>query len=440
MSNFQSFNSLCFDSKHKPNQLLSVQPLTFEGAFKDVYIIRIQDSSKRYFHGLNIPGATYNSFLFKHNATEWTLIDSCKEEFSDIYIATITRIVEDLSNLTRIIIQHSEWDRSSAVADIYNCCPNAAIFGGENCLKAMKKFYPSLANARFVTFKNGHQEELESGFVQTFVPTPLLHWAESTMTLLTDKESNQSILFSCDTFSTYLHQEACFVDEFKDKYGEQHFNNSIIEYFASLFSCYRVAVKQFLGKFKTFHNVVAIANGSGPIFRKQEDIDSVLALYNDMANYKKTERLISILYDTNFNSTAISCEVLANQLRMHGYQVYIYRLSAYENLAWAKSVLFSEAVVLACATVNNTYQPFVAAAVTYLGSLDLFKKTPVAILTHYGWNGHICAKKLEKLLSEYDVTQICEPLGVQWRADDADLEKIHEFAKTIITQLKKSDE
>lgn len=422
-----TFNHASYDPRRVASHPFKIPIYSFEAPFDKIKIIRIQDYNERYFHGVQINGTSYNSFVFEHSPGEWTVVDSCKDDFADIYVASVKEIVGDLNKVTRIICHHSEWDHSSSIVHLYQLTPNATIVASPNCIVAMKRFFPALQHARWESWKNGLVTEF-GDFRLTFVHTPLLHWSDSAVSKLDHLPSGKGLFFSMDIFGAHIAGEEVFMDEYKKEHGYSNWRSEASEYYANTVSCYRLQTKQTLAKLPSFGAIDIIANAHGPIYRRSEDIVDVVKLYTSFANNERTENKITIYYDTNFNSTGISCEVVAARLRARGMKVKLIRFSAFDKAFWGREAVDTEAFIFASATLNNSCQPYVAMGINYLGSLDLVKKMPCAILTHYGWNEKVCAKKMRTLLEMEGAQFPIDDCHIQWRADDTDIPRLEQFA------------
>src|SRR4030042_5374919 len=77
-------------------------------------------------------GTTYNSYFI--NAGKKTLIEVAKEKFWDTYIEKL-RSVTDPSEISYIILDHTEPDHSGSLKFLLEIAPSATVVGSGNAIR-----------------------------------------------------------------------------------------------------------------------------------------------------------------------------------------------------------------------------------------------------------------------------------------------------------------
>lgn len=431
-----TFNNLSYDTRRVQSHNLAIESPVLPAPFDKIHAIRTEDYNERFFHGYEIRGTSYNSFCFEHSHDQFTVVDSCKDEFADQYIATVAKITGNLEKVTRIIVQHSEWDHSSSIVHLYQLCPNATLYACPNAIESMKRFFPALQDARWEAWKNGHTEDLPCGLRLTFIHTPLLHWNDSSATKLDHIETGKGLLLSMDIFGAHIASEEVYIDEFIARFGEAKWEWEATDYYLNIVGSYILQTKNLLAKAHTLGALDVVCPAHGPFYRNAEDLGKVINLYSGFAQRKKTPGKVVIFYETNYNSTAQTCEVISNSLRAAGLKPLIMRVSAYDKSHWAHEAFDAEGFVFASATLNNTCLPYMAMVINYLGGLEFIKQRPVAIVSHFGWTQKACANKM-RLYLESEKAIICpNELYIKWRATDDEFDVVRTWTGAFIEFMK----
>jgi flavorubredoxin len=152
-------------------------------------------------------GTTYNSYFI--NAGKKTLIEVAKEKFWDTYIKKL-RSVTDPSEISYIILDHTEPDHSGSLKYLLELAPSATVVGSGNAIRYLE----DIINVPFksITVKDGDTLDLGNRTLQ-FISAPNLHWPDSIYTYLVEDK----VLFTCDSFGAhYCSRE--MTDDLNDDY------------------------------------------------------------------------------------------------------------------------------------------------------------------------------------------------------------------------------
>lgn len=103
------------------------------------------------------------------------------------------------SKVDVIIQNHVEKDHSGVLVDIHRRYPEAPIYCTEIAVKGLKRHYPKISEAEFITVGTGDTLDL-GGKTLAFLDAFLLHWPDSMFTLFLE----EGILFPNDAFGQHL--------------------------------------------------------------------------------------------------------------------------------------------------------------------------------------------------------------------------------------------
>jgi flavorubredoxin len=138
-------------------------------------------------------GTTYNSFFI--NAGKKALIEVAKEKFIGTYIKKLNSVT-DPSEISYIILDHTEPDHSGSLKKLLEIAPSAVVVGSGNAIRYLE----DMLNLPFksLVVKDGSKLDL-GGKTLRFISAPNLHWPDSIYTYLEEDK----ILFTCDSFGAH---------------------------------------------------------------------------------------------------------------------------------------------------------------------------------------------------------------------------------------------
>ncbi len=138
-------------------------------------------------------GTTYNSYFV--NAEKKALIEVAKEKFRDTYFEKLNSVT-DPSEISYIILDHTEPDHSGSLKYLLELAPSATVVGSGNAIRYLE----DIINVPFksLTVKDGDRLDLGNKTLQ-FISAPNLHWPDSIYTYLVEDK----VLFTCDSFGAH---------------------------------------------------------------------------------------------------------------------------------------------------------------------------------------------------------------------------------------------
>ncbi|MFX0169705.1 MAG: FprA family A-type flavoprotein [Candidatus Hodarchaeota archaeon] len=383
---------------------------------KGVYWVGAIDWMLRDFHGLWTPkGGTYNAYLILDEKI--TLIDTVAPNFTNELLDRIRTIV-DPAKIDYIICQHVEPDHSTTYADMIKVAPKATIITSKRGAEFLKLNYPGVEFPLQIV-EDGETLSLGKRNLK-FVQIPMVHWPETMVSYMPEDQ----LLFSNDAFGMQIATPYRFADQVDDWYEPLRAYYSYIV---------RWNARAVLNAFKKFEGVPVkiIAPSHGPIWRK--DIEKIMEIYYRWSSSPETEHAI-VVYSTIWQSTKQMAYAIREGISSVGVAADLYNLEDEVFSRVQGAAMEAKAVVVGAMTYNiDPYYP-TAAFMPYLKHLRPENKIGAAFGS-YGWGGG-ATKVLTEQLKEYKFGEVLEPLNVQFRPNQEDLQRCFEYGQEIGRKVK----
>ncbi len=391
----------------------------------DIYWTGAIDWAVRDFHGYVTPsGTTYNNYLIIDK--EPTLIDTVKYDFTEVGIENINSIIK-LSKIKNIVINHIENDHMGALGRIMELAPEAAIYTTAKGKQGMDRFFDT-SKWKINTVKTG--EVLTIGkYTLTFIESPMLHWPDSMMTYI--KEAG--LLISQDAFGQHCASTARFDDEFIEQNSLSELEDSTVDYYANILMPFGKLIKAKITEIQKLGlSIDMIAPDHGIIWRKhpQKAID----MYLDMAS-GKTNKKITIIYDTMWHSTEVMTHPIMLGIRDEGIDCKVIKLRATPMSVAIKEFWKSRACLVGSPTLNNEVFPSVAEFITHLRGLRP-KDRITGAFGSFGWGGG-AIKWLYEEFKKMKLETIEPGIGVQYRPSTEDMDRCYQFGRDFAKEVVK---
>ena len=325
-----------------------------------VYWIGVLDWDLRSYHGYTLDGTTYNAYIV-FGEDKVAIIDNAYPGKTPEMMARIEDAFKQENREVKVdyIIQnHVEKDHSGVLPDL---CKKfkAPVYCSEIAVDGLKKHYPSLESAEFVTVGTGDTLEL-GGKTFVFLDAPLLHWPDSMFTLLVE----DGILFSNDAFGQHL----CYTQRFDTEIPEYVLMDATQKFYANLITpLSKLVLKKFdeVIELGLLEQIKMIAPSHGQIWT---DPMKIIGAYTNWAT-GVCEDKITIIYDTMHYSTQKMAHEIAEGAISEGYDVEIFFLHEDERSEIVKSVLTSKGIAIGDPTINDVPFPSVGDIMYYLKGL-----------------------------------------------------------------------
>ena len=317
-----------------------------------IYWVGAIDWNIRNFHGYTTPqGTSYNAYLIIDEKI--ALIDTVKAPFAQEMLDRIQEIVA-LEEIDYLISNHAEMDHSGSIPETMRYLTKASVVtsgrGKEGLLRHHKIDWP------FIVVKEGMELSLGKHKLQ-FVEAPMLHWPDNMLVYLKD----QRILFSSDAFGQHIASSYRYADEVSGVIPEA------AKYYANIVMPYAPMVIKALEKLRDT-KVDIIAPDHGLIWRKAQDIETIIGLYADWSQGKARDKIL-IVYDSMWQSTDKMAKALIEGIIREGVEVRLFNLSNTDSSDIIREVLDSKAILVGSPTLNRGLFPTVAGFLAYLKGL-----------------------------------------------------------------------
>jgi flavorubredoxin len=385
-----------------------------------IYWVGFVDWNLRNFHGYSTPfGSTYNAYLILDEKV--TLIDTVKHYGFEEMLSRIKDVIEP-SKIDYIISNHAEMDHSGAIPRLLKLAPQVKVVVSPQGRKNLElQFHEDL---NFMVVEDSQTLNIGKRNLQFFL-SPMVHWPDSMVTYLKEDK----ILFSNDAFG----QHYASWERFADEVGVDIAAKEAANYYANIVLPFGEQVKKLFGKLGSL-DISIIAPSHGLIWRRREDIQKIITLYQDWADYRTQKRAV-IIYDTMWNSTEKIALSVKDALEKKGIPVEVYSLKINHISEVVGPVMLSKLIILGSPVINNQIMPTVGSFLTYIKGLrpkDRFGLT----LGSYGWS-KMAFGELEEGLKKSGIELLEQGIYFQFVPKKEELDKEIERVMPKITKLLK---
>lgn len=398
-----------------------------------VYWIGVLDWDLRTYHGYTLDGTSYNAYLI-FGDDKVALIDNAYPGKTEELMARVDDAFAqegktgEECKVDVIIQNHVEKDHSGVLVDIHKRYPKAPIYCTEIAVKGLKRHYPNIKEAKFITVGTGDTLEL-GGKTLAFLDAFLLHWPDSMFTLLVE----EGILFPNDAFGQHL----CYSKRFDHEIPEHVLMDATKKFYGNLIvPLSKLVLKKFeeITELGLLEQIKMIAPSHGQIWT---DPMKVIGAYSEWATGKCKDK-VTIVYDTMHYSTQKMAHEIAEGIMAEGYDVEMFFLHEDERSEIVKSILDSKAIAIGVPTINDEPYPSIGDLMYYLKGLRFertgIKRKAVTFGSMGGKGG--APASLGKDLGEYgfDVVDTCE---VYYVPDEEENEACFKLGQKLVEEAKK---
>ncbi len=398
-----------------------------------VYWIGVLDWDLRTYHGYTLDGTSYNAYLV-FGEDKVALIDNAYPGKTEELMARVDDAFTQEgktgseAKVDVIIQNHVEKDHSGVLVDLHKRYPEAPIYCTEIAVKGLKRHYPNIEGANFITVGTGDTLEL-GGKTLAFLDAFLLHWPDSMFTLLVE----EGILFPNDAFGQHL----CYSKRFDHEIPEYVLMDAAKKFYGNLLvPLSKLVLKKFeeVTELGLLEQIKMIAPSHGQIWT---DPMKIIGAYSDWAT-GKCEDKVTIIYDTMHYSTQKMAHEVAEGVMAEGYDVEMFFLHEDERSEIVKSILDSKAIAIGIPTINNGPYPSIGDIMYYMKGLEYdrtgIQRKAITFGSMGGKGGapEMIAKDLNEI--GFDVVDTCE---VYYVPDEAENESCFKLGQKLVEEAKK---
>jgi flavorubredoxin len=371
------------------------------------------DWTVRDFHSyVTSRGATYNAYLVRDEKT--ALIDTVKAPYVD-YLFDHIRAHTALESIDYIVCNHAEPDHASALPRVMAACPNATLVCNAKT-KTILDRYCDTSGWPVQPVKTGETLSLGARTLN-FIQTPMVHWPDSMFTYVPEEK----LLFSMDAFG----QHYATGHRFDDEVDIETVMAEAKTYYANIVMLYGRQIAKTLDAAADL-DIEMIAPGHGVIWRSH--IDRILAAYRDWTSFKPAPK-VAVIFDSMWEGTTRMGQAIVEGATIPGVEARLLHVRRTHDTETVTEVLDAAALAVGSATLNMGMMPSVARTLTYLKGLRPENKAAFVFGT-YGW-GKGAVEELSAFLEEMKLEIVRDPIKVQWRPGEEDLDACREAGRLL---------
>jgi NADH oxidase (H2O-forming) len=246
-------------------------------------------------------GTTYNSYFI--NAEKKAIVETTKAKFWDTWLEKI-KAVTDPSEISYIILNHTEPDHSGNLENLLRLAPDAVVVGSGNAIRYLE----DIVSVPFTSMKVKDGDILDLGNkTLRFISAPNLHWPDTIYTWLPEDR----VLFTCDSFGAHF----CDPLMFDDLVG--NYDESFKYYFDVILKPYSKFMLKAIEKIRPL-DISVVATGHGPVLRsgwkKYVDLSEQYSR-EYLAQYRPEGRHVLVTYVSAYGYTKQMAEHIGEGLK-----------------------------------------------------------------------------------------------------------------------------
>lgn len=365
-------------------------------------------------------GTTYNSYFI--DAEKKTIIETSKEKFADEYLEKV-KMVTDPSDISYIILDHTEPDHSGSLSRLLEIAPNAIVVGSGQAIRYLQDMHER--RFEYIIVKDGDELNLGNKTLK-FIGAPNLHWPDSIYTYLVEDK----ILFTCDSFGAHFCNEAMFDDLVGD------YSDAFKYYFDVILKPFSKFMLKAIEKIKPL-DINIIAPGHGPILRTtyKQIIDlseKYAKTYIEQNEHPKKKILIT--YVSAYGYTKTMAEYIAEGIKHNeGVEFEILDIENIDIGELDSKIVLSDALLVGSPTINqNTLLPIYKLFSIINPIRDRGKLA--GTFGSYGWSGE-ATKIIEANLKALKLNVVEPLMAMKFRPDSQQRTELEDFGKDFVENL-----
>lgn len=375
-----------------------------------------------HFHGDELStfhGSSYNAYLIKDEKN--VLIDTVWRPYDREFVKRLKEVI-DLKDIDYIVMNHNEIDHSGALPELLREIPGTPIYCTKKGEAILRGHYHQDWN--YVNVKTG--DTLNIGkHTLTFIEAPMLHWPDTMFTYM----SGDDILFSNDAFGQHYATESLFdtAANVNDvMYEAEKYYTNILNLYSPMVAR---KVKEVLGMNLP---IKMIAPSHGVIWTKY--IQQIIENYQKWSTPYQ-ENLITIIYDTMWQSTRLMGEAIAEGIRRAdpSVEVKLYNVAKEDKNDVLTQMFRSKAVLVGSPTINYGYS-FAIAGILEMARGLKFKGKKAAAFGSYGWSGD-APKLITKHLQEAGFDVVDDGIKCLWVPDNKAIDECRDYGEQFCKKV-----
>lgn len=364
-------------------------------------------------------GVSYNSYIVK-GSSKTALIDGVEISECDKLLTNI-REIAGTETPDYLVINHMEPDHSGSIKVLRSFFPEMTIVGNAKTLEMVKGFYGIEDNL----LKVADNDTIDlGGLTLTFKLTPMVHWPETMMTYVNER----NVLFSGDGFGCFGAINGGVIDSETDV---EYYIPEMYRYYSNIVGKYGVFVQKALAKLKDL-KIDYICSTHGPVWH--DEVKRIGGIYDKLSRYE-AETGVVIVYGSMYGNTEEMAEAIASRLAENGIKKIRIHNASYSHLSYILSDIFRyKGLIIGAPTYSNTLFPPIEAVVQAVKTRDI-KNRVTASFGSYTWAPQ-AVKRINAVLEEAKLLNgdITSPQAKQ-APNATDIAECQALADAVATQL-----
>ena len=359
-------------------------------------------------------GTTYNSYFIR--ADKKCIIETTKATFRDTYLAKV-REMTDPSEISYIVMNHTEPDHSGTLKDLLEIAPSAKVVGSGNAIRYLKDQLGM--EVPHLIVKDGDTLDLGNKKLR-FIGAPNLHWPDSIYTYLEEDK----ILFTCDSFGCHYAREEMFDDLVGD------FDDAYRYYFDVIMKPYSRFMVQAISKIRSLE-IDIVCPGHGPILRKnwQKYVDLSEQYAREAMVFPLPNRVF-IGYVSAYKNTGLIAKEIAAGIRMAGsFDVDLCDIETMELAVIEQKIIEASGIILGSPTFSQNVLLPVYQVFALINPIRDRNKI-AASFGSFGWSGE-AAKIIDSALKVLRLNVFTDGLMIRFTPHEETIKQCHDFGKAF---------
>lgn len=363
---------------------------------EDIYYVGVNDRTKSFFENMwPLPkGVSYNSYLVQDEKT--ALIDTVDICYSDVFFRKIESVIGK-NQIDYLIVNHMEPDHSGSIEMIVSKYPNIKIVGNKRTNDMLKGYYGISENV--IEIEDSNEINLGRNTLK-FYTTPMVHWPETMMTYVPEKNT----LFSADAFGTFGSLDGGVLDS---QLKPSRYWDEMIRYYSNIVGKFGSPVQTALKKLSTLE-IDVICSTHGPVWTIKENIEKVVSLYDKLSRYDADNGLV-IVYGSMYGNTEELAEIIAAEAALNGVKdIVMHNVSKSHESDIIRDIFKYKGLIIGSPTYNNKLFPLIDSLVSSLKNKNL-KNRLFGCFGSFTWSD-ASAKHFKQFAEDMDFELISEPV------------------------------
>lgn len=365
-------------------------------------------------------GTTYNSYFI--NAEKKAIVETAKEKFADEYLEKV-KSVTDPSEISYIIMDHTEPDHSGSLARLLEIAPQAVVVGSGQAIKYLQDMHQT--KFEYIVVKDGDELSLGNKTLK-FIGAPNLHWPDSIYTYLVEEK----VLFTCDSFGAHF----CHEEMYDDLVG--NYDDAFKYYFDVILKPYSKFMLKAIDKIRHLE-IDVVANGHGPILRTNHKRAIELSeqyAKEYLALNEHSRKKVLITYVSAYGYTGDMAHAIASGIRENDQvEVEILDIERIDLGELDSKLVLADALLVGSPTINqNSLLPVYKMFAVVNPLRDRMKLA--AAFGSYGWSGE-AVEIIEANLKALKFCMFETPMAMKFRPDTDQKEQLAEYGRKFAGKL-----